>query len=535
MAEFSVIIAEDEKLIRNGILKSIDWASLNAEVTGLAKNGVEAAGLIQEKKPDILLTDIKMAGGNGLDLIKNARFHAPDIKVVIISGYNNFEYAQQAIKLGVKDYILKPIDIEKLRGIIEKLTFEIQQERSDRNDIKKLEDFYNDNKQILINEFFRELLFGVISEKDLDKLLPAYGFEQKSAFYFPMILYTEIKNPIEWASLKTELTEVIKPSLTRWSLTIDSLFLMPNEIFYTDITLVLSSTNFTYDLNRLLPDIKSAIEQLSEISLLAMGMGEITGKLQELSLSYQKAKTHAMFSMISGLNAKGVSPDSSEYALPVNIYETTRNLHTILKQKDKQKLEEFILPIEKEISDNSIGIEHKRTLLRNLFVCVLSAGDELGIPVREFFPDLMALFRYINLKTIQELLTKIRWACEMIIGQQQTREERAGVNLMDRAKSFIIENYSDPLLSLETVSNYLSLTPAYFSRLYKQAHGTSYIETLTKLRLDRAVKYLKDNPEMKISAISANVGYSTPSYFNYIFKKNFGQSPKDYRINLTNS
>ncbi|HAK46046.1 MAG TPA: hypothetical protein DCO79_09045, partial [Spirochaeta sp.] len=406
MAEFSVVIAEDEKLIRNGILKSIDWKSVDAEVVGLAKNGREAIKLIQQLTPDILLTDIKMAGGNGLDLIKKTRINALDIKVVIISGFNSFEYAQQAIKLGVKDYILKPIDLEKLQNIIGKLIDEIKQERSDRNDIRKLETFYNENKQILINEFFRELLFGVISEHDLDKQLPVYGFEKKDEFYFPLILFTEIKNPIEWASLKSELTGVIEPILERWSLKIDSLFLMPND-FYTDITFVLSSQSFTYDLNKLLPDIKTAVEQLSEVSLLAIGMGEITGKLQELSFSYQKAKTHALFSMISGLNSKSSSTENLDYSLPVNIYETSRILLSIFEERDKNKLGDFIAPIEKEITDESVGIEYKRTLLRNLFVCVLSAGDELGTPVREFFPDLMALFRYINLKTIQELLTKI--------------------------------------------------------------------------------------------------------------------------------
>ena len=123
MAKFAVVIAEDEKLIRNGIFRSIDWTSLDAEIVGLAKNGNEAIQFIETEKPDILLTDIKMAGGNGLDLIKKSKINSPEMKVVIISGYNSFEYAQQAIKLGVKDYILKPIDIEKLRNIIEKTYF----------------------------------------------------------------------------------------------------------------------------------------------------------------------------------------------------------------------------------------------------------------------------------------------------------------------------------------------------------------------------------------------------------------------------
>ena len=97
----------------------------------------------------------------------------------------------------------------------------------------------------------------MISKKDLDKQLPVYGFEKSNNFYFPLILYTEIKNPIEWASLKFELTDVIRPVLDKWNLRIESLFLMPNEIFYTDITIVLSSESTSHDLNRLLPEIKT--------------------------------------------------------------------------------------------------------------------------------------------------------------------------------------------------------------------------------------------------------------------------------------
>lgn len=529
MANFSVIIAEDEKLIRNGILNSIDWSSLDAEVSGLAKNGSEALSLIKEQSPDILLTDIKMAGGNGLELIKNAKIHVPDLKVVIISGYNSFEYAQQAIKLGVKDYILKPIDLEKLLMILQKITDEIKTERNDKDDVRKLEDFYRDSRQILVNEFFRELLFGVITEEDIDKQIEAYSFSTGVKSFCPVILYTEIKNPIDWASLKSDLISVIEPVLKRWGLNIESLFLMPNEIIYTDITFVLSLSNQEQEINTILPDIKTAIEQLTEISLLAIGAGETTSSLVDLSFSYQKAKTHALFSMISGLNSKGSSAEASDFTLPVNIYETTRKLNTIFRYNDKNRLEEFLKPVEDELADPDVDLNNKRTILRNLFVCVLAAGDELGSPVREVFPDLMALFRYINLKTIPELFTKIKWACNMIISQQQTRDERSGKDLMEKARTYIHENYSDPLLSLEMVSAHLSLTPAYFSRLYKEVHGVSYIETLSGLRMEKALNFLRYNPEMKISAIAVNVGFNSPSYFNYIFKKTYGKSPREFR------
>ena len=531
MTEFSIVIAEDEKLIRNGIAENIGWSSLNIEVAGLARNGNEALEIIRKKQPDILLTDICMAAGDGLELIKNALLINPDIRVVIISGYNSFAYAQQAIQLGVKDYLLKPIDLDLLEGVMKKLVHEIRKSREDTSDRKRLESFYEENKQLLINDFFRDVLFGAISGIDLERMQSAYDFVKNRKYYFPIILYTELKNPVEWTDLQNKIKAQTTSLWESWGINIESMFLMPNEIMYTDITLVLSLDTQLDSSSRLLSEIKTALENILEISLLATGIGEICAALEDLSFSYRKAKTHALFSMISGLKARTGHPDTMTDSLALNVYETTKDLYRILSSGDRNELNKFFDTIKNELARNDKDPVFKRAILRNLFVCVLSAGDELGVPIRRFFPDLMSLFRCINLKTLPDLIQKIRWACDTISSQQYTREDRNGINMMDKAKSYILDHYTDPLISLETVSAYLALTPAYFSRLYKKAHGNSYIETLTNLHLTKALEYLRSSPEMKISSVATHVGYNSASYFNYIFKKTYGVTPQEYLKN----
>ena len=205
MADFSIVIAEDEKLIRNGIAESIDWVSLKVEVAGLARNGNEALEIIKKKRVEILLTDICMATGDGLELIKNALLVNPEIRTVILSGYNSFAYAQQAIQLGVKDYLLKPIDIDMLRDIIKRLIVDIRKSREDTSDRKRLESFYQENRQLLANDFFRDVLFGAISSSELERKQTSYDFVKTRKYYFPLILYTELKNPIEWTDLQNEI------------------------------------------------------------------------------------------------------------------------------------------------------------------------------------------------------------------------------------------------------------------------------------------------------------------------------------------
>ncbi|MEA5031092.1 MAG: response regulator [Sphaerochaeta sp.] len=529
MGTYSVVIAEDEKLIRNGIAESIAWDKLDAEVVGLAKNGQEALVAIQTHNPDILLTDIQMSGGDGLELIKAVNRTNPDIKIIIISGYNNFSYAQQAIQLGVKEYILKPVNIDELQGILARLIESIKEEQLLRNDFDRFSAFYDEYRQTLLDDFFRDLLFGTLSDEDIERGLQLHEYTRKDSPHVPVVLYSEIRTPIESNNLYVTLKKVLNPYLKKHALQLESLFFFPNEIFYTDITIVMSADKPSFNTLGFMADLKLAMDSLSEFSLLGVGVGELVHSLGDLSFSYRKAKTHALFSMISGFNVRQKTDSSESNTIPLPIHDTTKQLYDLLSQSDRAPLDAYLKSLEKEISYEDKSIEYKQGLLRNVLICVLSAGDELGIPVRKFFPDLMTLYRYSNLKSIEELFTKISWACRTITSQFATRDDHTGIDLMDKAKAYIMAHFDDPLLSLEIVSEYLGLTPAYFSRLCKRAYGRTYIDYITQLRLDKAKTILQENHQMKISAIAADVGYNSSSYFNYIFKKAVGKTPKEYQ------
>lgn len=529
MGTYTVVIAEDEKLIRNGIAESIDWDSLDATVVGLAKNGKEASHLILEKEPDILITDIQMSGGDGLELIRDVNRIRPDIKVIIISGYNSFSYAQQAIQLGVKDYILKPVNIEELQEILGKLIRTIEEERTHKNEFDRFSAFYEEYRQTLIDDFFRDLLFGTLSPEEIEKGLTLHEYNREHTHHVPIVLYSEIRAPMESSRLHEILQNSLANMFSKYSLTLESLFFFPNEVFYTDITLVLSIRKPTLPVLDLIADLKSIMGSVTEFSLLGVGVGEVVSSLGDLAFSYQKARTHALFSMISGFNIKQKSIEESTEAFHFSLHDTTKQLYDLLSQVDQGPLEDYLKTLEREITRQDNTPEYKQNLLRNVLICVLSAGDELGVPVRKFFPDLMTLYRYSNMKSLEELLSKISWACRTITSQYATREDHSAIDLMEKAKHYILSHYDDPLLSIGLVAEYLGLTPAYFSRLCKKAYGITYIDYVTKLRMDKAKDTLKQNPQMKISAIASSVGYNSPSYFNYLFKKIVGMTPKEYQ------
>lgn len=529
MASYKVVIAEDEKLIRTGIAESIDWNALDAEVVGLAKNGTEAYSLIVKHDPDILLTDIQMTGGDGLELIRLVNGSHPDIKIIIISGYNNFSYAQRAIQLGVKEYILKPIDLDQLFGTLEKLVDAIKAKRLQKDEYERYSSFFEEYRKLLISDFFRDLAFGTLSQAEIDRAVIGYEYPHAQLPHIPVVLYAEVSTPNPSSSLYQAIENGLVPYLSRYGLCIESIFSIPSEIFYREITIVFSLTNTQPDTLSMITDIKSMMDTIAECTLLGVGCGEVTHTLFDLTFSYHNAKIYALYAMILGFNVRQKSSQEVPFHIPHSITETFKEIYDILSNTDQKPLNDYLGKLEIACKAEDVPPEQIQKGLLNILICVISSGDELGIPVRKFFPDLMTMYRFSNLKNSEELFRKISWACHLISSQNVTREDHLSVDLMKKAKNYILTSFDNPRISLETVAEYLGLTAGYFSRLYKKTYEMTYIEHVTQLRIEKAKTMLKEQKTIKISAIASSVGYNSPSYFNYIFKKVVGQTPKEYQ------
>ena len=153
-----VVIADDEARICQLIKVLVDWDALGMEIAGIASNGIEALMMVRKERPDILITDIRMPGASGIDLIKQARSICPSICMIIISGYAHFEYAKTALAYGVKDYLLKPINQKELMASLQKVAAEIRLEQEQKEaDASLAEERTNDRKR-LRNVLIQDLL-----------------------------------------------------------------------------------------------------------------------------------------------------------------------------------------------------------------------------------------------------------------------------------------------------------------------------------------------------------------------------------------
>lgn len=175
-----VVIADDEARICQLIKVLVDWDALGMEIAGIASNGIEALMMVRKERPDILITDIRMPGASGIDLIKQARSICPSICMIIISGYAHFEYAKTALAYGVKDYLLKPINQKELMASLQKVAAEIRLEQEQKEaDASLAEERTNDRKR-LRNVLIQDLLSGQVKASTEEEMEAQYHFSAKT-------------------------------------------------------------------------------------------------------------------------------------------------------------------------------------------------------------------------------------------------------------------------------------------------------------------------------------------------------------------
>ena len=190
MSMYSVLMVDDEEDVVRAMQKKIDWESIGFRIMGYAHNGIEALDLAEQEAPDVVLTDIKMPYMDGLELAHNLKIMYPAVRILIFSGFDEFEYAKEAIRLEVEEYILKPVDADELRRIFTKIKESLDREMDEKRNVQKLRDYYMESLPLLQENFYSSLVEGNVSEADLTRFLSDYQIELKSPMYAAVVIHT---------------------------------------------------------------------------------------------------------------------------------------------------------------------------------------------------------------------------------------------------------------------------------------------------------------------------------------------------------
>ena len=541
---YRIILVDDEEEVRKSIIRKIDWTAVGFAVVGDAENGEDALEKIENLEPDVVLTDIRMPYMDGLTLAERIRQKYPSMKIVIFSGYDDFEYAKQAIKLNVTEYILKPVNVEELTAILKRIKTNLDEEIEQKRNVNLLRENYKRSLPILREQFLKDLISRPMDGETVQTLLREYDIPLAGAKKWiaiaveleleqeltqeeaPLPLHEE-KNLIP-ISVMQILSENLKPSY-RFSLLS---FSGSADAKIAGIAAI-DENNSQTELVNILGDICKEIRKTLKVPV-TIGIGHSAQKLENISRSFQSALDALGYRSVVGTGST-IYINDVEPGIGGKLQfgsEEESALIQAIKFGPEEKIRETVRGIVDRMNEARVHARQQQAYILSVANCMIQLIQQYDLNMEEIFaedplgPD---PFTVIQSMLNRENFSRWLFQTALKINNALSRErDYAARQVIEKAKQYIMDNYQDPGLSVEQICRYLHMSPAYFSTMFKKATGQTYIAYLTEVRLNKAVELLNMTDE-KTYVIASQVGYQEQNYFSYVFKKRFGVSPTKFR------
>lgn len=529
-----VLIADDELRICELIFRLIDWESLGMSVIAVAHDGRETIKIIKNEMPDIVITDIRMPGYNGVDVIRIGKEYNSDIQFIIISGYSQFDYAQNAIHYGVSDYLLKPVKAEELTKALLRIKSRIDKNNQMYSQVKKAWTLEQQNRRLYREQLIMEIAHGKgfdVLTKDMNTLNEQYKYEFIPGFFTIVIVKANGLNFEEktessflYEKIQQSLSFAFAPVMQEMQGTmLDNgtyIFLFNYENEYAEIE---------SQLHRLLNQMLLQKDVFKKLHL-TIGLGKRVNCLAEVGKSYETAYLAIKDRILVGTDRiiegkeKIVVQDYKDYFL-----HTVRELENVVENLDDKRISNIIqewgtaLSKDKEI--NGYQIEQSAKALVNSYLLSMQKNNYTLDEDDNLLKDFMkSIENCISLGEIQELLSG---TLEQSLSEYRHKRALSGSKPIRDAKEYIRNNLAGNL-TIQEVSEYVGYSSAHFSVRFKQECGITFSDYVMESRIEKSKELLKNTRET-IESIAAAVGYSDVKSFTKNFKKYTEVKPSQYR------
>lgn len=528
---FHVMIVDDEHIIRKGLINFIDWNSLECEVICEADNGILARDLLHSKAPDIVIADIKMPGLDGLGLAEYIYKNLSGIKVILLTGYSDFKYAQSAIKFNVVDFVLKPSSTEKIIEAVNKAKKIIIDEQIKENKLLNLENKVKENLQNIQEKFIQDLINGVFSNREnILKKIKQLKINLKN--YYVLVYKIDIDRAIVTNSALDKKVNTLVEIKNFMSMIFKDLkhytLIINNKTLCTLISFRNSnSQNTQYILNKS-EKILNFVNNFINIPI-SIGISNMHTKPSDIQVAFAEAQKCLSYKFYGDSNIFIYSHyEESEHHF---IEKTTNDyIDRIIKYvgsgNNHEAVEELHELFEYQKTSKQ-PIEHIKTTA----ILICSHCSKLLNNYHLNFSDMLNSSDNICEYILQcESIVKLSDILEIII--QSTASSLNSLDFQDnyiikKAMNYVNENYQN-CIKLDVLADFIHVNSCYLSRLFKKETGSTLTETITKLRIEKA-KELLISKKYKTYEIASMVGFEDPAYFSYVFKKHTGLSPNHYR------
>ena len=539
-----IFLAEDEVIVRETIKRMIPWEELGFELVGEAADGEMALPLLIRQKPDLLITDIKMPFMDGLTLAKLAKKELPELKIVILSGYDDFNYAKQAINIGVEDYLLKPITKNALIERLSEIRSRYEHEKTQKEYYEKFQREMQAYEKNSSRDFFEALVRGSMDMMEVYKKAEKLGVDIVAEAYNILIFTMNSEEDFsgqkegysEWEAESLEMLEEFFSGHP-------SAMLFRSNIFSYGVLLKGQKESIKEITKECVGKIQGILNRKESKREWFLAVGQPVERLSQIKKSYHTASRAFSQRYLYGENIlyydememmehRSGQADTNDNAYLKKVDVNALNpaiLQKFLSNGIQEETENFVKDYFYAIGQEPMeSLVFRNYVILNVRFSVITFLKGLGCDTEGMEPENTEEILVESGKNIENA---IAYAEKMISRAITIRDQNSGNknrSILKTAVDFIDEHYMDEDISLNTAANVANVSSNHFSALFSQNMGQTFIEYLTSLRMNKAKELLRCTG-MRSSEIAGEIGYKDAHYFSYLFKKTQGMTPSDYR------
>ncbi len=533
---YKLLIVEDERWEREGLADFLDWKSYNIEIAATACDGIDGLEKALEICPDIIITDIKMPGIDGIAMSKKIKEVLPDVKIIILTGYDDFQYAREAIDFQASGYILKIMDEEELIQIIKKVVRECDKERGRLEQEKRMNDKLAESLEASRITFFMDILEGRLSENSLSEQIAYFGMASQTEDDFIVAIVKLLRGKQTDMNINLEvLYEAIAGELDA-----QEVFSLRNG-GREEIILCIANGEGTEHLREALQEICREIERKSEAGI-TIGLGKAAKGICSLRSSYwtaRQAVNFAAFRQLSGVMSYhemeelnfSFTHSINEFLLQGSYF--SKQLVHALRSLDHDRTFELVGEMFRHIrSEEGADRDFIVNYLQNVIneVCIMTYQLNREFEQKNAHNILFGdgNENHQNLKDMEQSVENfIRKAIEGISKKRLSKDEL----IVKKVIKLVEDKYASSDICLKTLAGEVYLSPNYLGSIFKKSTGRSINDYLNEYRMERARELLM-SPANKVGWVAASVGMPNTSYFCTVFKSKYGVAPGEFQDSI---
>lgn len=531
---YRLMIVEDEEIEREYLRRFVNWKSMGIEVVAAFESGEEALEYAELSDIQMLLTDIKLIGISGLQLSKKLLALKPGVKIVILTGYQQFEYAKEAVDLQAFSFLTKPVVMEELEAVFNKIVKRLELEESEKLDKERLQQIVAQNMPVLKNKFFDDLINGRLTTPEIAKNLVYFDLEMPSGSFNLLVSeidsFGDMKEGMYSSDVHLMQIKVLEILKAIKAPPLSVTFHVKDGRYCTLVATDSPDADLLYaeclDLAQRIQD-KVNFQLQMEMTI---GIGKGVRDLSDLKVSYKNACDAVAFKFYMGSNQiihyKDVYYD--EKSSGIDMDEIGRHIATAVGLCDRENMEESLSMLFEDLRRNACT----DTYIRNICINVLSRVSATMQDIHESFGkvfgnEALVWEKLLRMDTVFDLKLWIKNILNAVVDYLNEKKTGCNKRIITTILNFIEANYHKNI-TIGDIASHVYLSPNYISVIFKKETGEAFTNYMIRYRMEKAAQMLKDS-NLKVYEVGDKVGYTNTSHFCTAFKKMYGVSPNEYR------